>query len=96
MREDIVMKRQQQGLAVPNSDSVMPVKPFISEKYYNQMNLKTLKRIKYFTKALLEPIAQGFGEEGVISCSNTAAAVEKLILWHKSPPTYREGGMVYM
>ena len=54
MREDKVMKRQQQGLAVPNSDSVKPAKPFIPDKYENLINLKKPKRIKYFTKALLE------------------------------------------
>ena len=61
--EDTVMKRQQQGPAVPNSDSVKPSKPLIPDKYNNRMNLKKLKRIKYSTKALLELRAQGFSEE---------------------------------
>ena len=54
MREDTVMKRQQRGLAVPNSDIMNPEKPLIPYKYNNRMNLKKLNRIEYFTKALLE------------------------------------------
>ena len=60
MREDKVMRRQQQGLAVPNSDSVKPAKSFIPDKYKNQMELKTLKRINYSTKAILELRVWGF------------------------------------
>ena len=51
MREDTVMKQQKQVLAVPNSDSVTPDKPFILDDYNNCMNLKKINRIKYFTKA---------------------------------------------
>ena len=53
------------------------------------MNLKKLKRIKYFTKALLELIARVFSEEEVRICANITASVEKLIVWHKALPTYR-------
>ena len=53
MREDKVMKRQQQGLAVPNSDSVYPAKSFIPDKYKNRMEPKKIRRIKNFAKALL-------------------------------------------
>ena len=83
MREDKVMKRQQQGIAVPNSDSVKTDKSLISDKYINQMELKKLKRIKYFTKSLLELRALGFIEEEVSSCSNITAAAEKMNVWHK-------------
>ena len=44
--EDKVMKQQQQGLAVPNSDSVNPAKSFIPDKYNNRTELKKLKSIK--------------------------------------------------
>ena len=80
MREDIVIKRKQQGLAVPNSDNVKPEKPFIPDKYNNHMNLKKLKRIKYFTKATLELRGRGFSEEKVSICANIIAEVEKLIV----------------
>ena len=50
MREYKVLKLQQQGLDVPNSDSVKLDKSFIPDKYKNWMELKKLKRIKYFTK----------------------------------------------
>ena len=60
MREDTVMKQQQWGLAVTNSDSVKPAKTFIPDKYKNLMKLKKLKRIKYFTKSLLELRVWGF------------------------------------
>ena len=53
MREDKSAKRQQQGLAVLNIGSVKPSKPFITEKYNNQMELKKIKRGKYFTKEIL-------------------------------------------
>ena len=43
MREDTFIKRQQQGLAVPNSDIVRPDKPSILDKYNNRMNLKKLR-----------------------------------------------------
>ena len=84
-----VMKQQQQGISVTNSDIVNPAKPFIPDKYNNRMNLKKLKRIKYFTKALLELIARVFSEEEVRICANITASVEKLIVWHKALPTYR-------
>ena len=58
------------------------------------MNLKKLKRIKYFTNALLELRAWGFSEEEVRSCSNIKAEVKKLIVWHKALSTYREGDEV--
>ena len=74
MRGDKVMKRQQQGLAVPKSDSTNPAKSFITYKYNNWMELNKLKRIKYFTKALLELRSQGFSKEGVSSCANITAA----------------------
>ena len=90
------MKRQQRGLAVPNSDSLKPAKPFITDKYNNRMKLKKLERIKYFTKALLELRSWGFCEEEVRICANIKSAVEKLIVWHKSLSTYREGDEVYM
>ena len=50
------------------------------------MELKKLKRIKYFIKALLELIYQGFSEEEVSSSANITDTVEKLVLWHKSLP----------
>ena len=96
MREDRVMKRQQQGLYVPNSDSVKPTKPFIPDKYNNRMELKKLERMKYFSKALLEIRAQGFSEEEARISANIIAAVEKLIVWHKELPTYREVDVVYI
>ena len=80
MREDKVIKRQQQGLSFPNSDSVKPDKPFIPDKYNNRMNLKKLKRINDFTKAPLELRGRGFSEVKVSSCANIVAAVEKLIV----------------
>ena len=43
MREDKVLKWQQQGLDVSNSDSVNPAKSFIPDKYNNQMELKNLR-----------------------------------------------------
>ena len=46
MREDKVVKRQQEGLAVPNSDNVKPDKSFIPDNYKNWMELKKPKRIK--------------------------------------------------
>ena len=96
MREDTVMKRQQRGLAVPNSDIMNPEKPLIPYKYNNRMNLKKLNRIEYFTKALLELRAWWFSEVEVISCANITAAAEKLIVWHKEMTTYREGYEVYI
>ena len=33
MKEDKVVKRQQQGLSVPNPGSVKPAKPFIPYKF---------------------------------------------------------------
>ena len=58
------------------------------------MELKKLKKIKFFYKSHLEPIYRGFSEEEVIRCANITAAVEKLIVWHKALPTYREGNAV--
>ena len=75
MREDKVMKRQQQGLAIPNPDSVNTAKSFIPDKYSNFMGLNKLKRIKYFTKSLLELRARVFSEEEVSRCSNITYAV---------------------
>ena len=46
IRENKVMRIQQQGLAIPNSDSVKPAKPFIPDKYNNWMEMKKLKRKK--------------------------------------------------
>ena len=60
------------------------------------MELKKLKREKYFTNALLELRAQGFSEEEVSSCANITTAAEKVIVWHKALPTYREGDEVYI
>ena len=90
------MKRKQRGLAVPNSDSVKPAKTFIPDKYRNIMKMKKLKRIKYFTKALLELRARGFSEEEVSICANITSSVEKLIVWYKSLPTYIEEDEVYI
>ena len=53
MREDIIMKKQQRDLAVTNSDSAKPAKPFNTDKYKNRMELKKLKRKNYFTKEIL-------------------------------------------
>ena len=50
MREDIVIKWQQQGLDIKNPDSMKPAKLFIPDKYNNQMELNKIKRINYFTK----------------------------------------------
>ena len=73
-----------------------PSKPFIPDEYTNCMNLKKLKRIKYFTKSILEFRAWGFSEEEVISCANIIVPLENLIVWHKVLPTYREGDEVYI
>ena len=75
MREDTFIKRQQQGLAVPNSDIVRPDKPSILDKYNNRIKLKKLKRIKYLTKAPLELRGRGFSEDKVSSYENITAAV---------------------
>ena len=90
------MKQQQQGISVTNSDIVNPAKPFIPDKYNNRMNLKKLKRIKYFTKALLELIARVFSEEEASRCANVTAAVEKLNVWHKEIPTYIAVDVAYI
>ena len=42
------------NFASENSGSVKPAKPFIPDNYKNHMELNKLKRIKYFTKALLK------------------------------------------
>ena len=60
MGEDKYTKRKQQGIAIPNPYIVNPVKPFITDKYKNHMELNKIKSIKYFTKALLELLYQGF------------------------------------
>ena len=96
MREGTVMKQKKQGLAVINSDSMKPAKPFIPDKYINRTKLNKFKKIKYFTKALLEIRDWGFSEEEVSSCANITAEVEKLIVWHKALTTYRKGDKVYI
>ena len=90
------MKQQKQSLAVPNSYNVKPAKPFISDKYNNNIELKKLKRVNYFTTALLELRSWGFSENEGISCTNIKTTVEKLTVWHKALPTYRESGDVYI
>ena len=60
------------------------------------MELKKLNGIKYFIEAIMEIRSRGFSEEEVSSCANIAATVEKLIVWHKSLPTYKEGNVVYI
>ena len=73
-----------------------PAKSFIPDKYNNHIELNKLNRIKYFTKSILEIRAWEFSEEGVISCANITSAEEKLIVWHKELPTYKEGDTVYI
>ena len=46
MREYKVIKLLQEGLALPNSYSAKPSKPFIPDKYKNWVELKKLDRIK--------------------------------------------------
>ena len=94
MREDKFIKRKHQGIAAPNSDNVKPSKLLIPDKYNNRIELKKLERIKNFTKALLELRDQGFSDEELITCTNIKSAVEKLIVWYKALPTYREGDAV--
>ena len=77
------MKQKQQGLSVPNSYSAKTAKPIIPDKYNNCMNLKKLKRIKYFAKALLELRAWSFSEEEVIIFANITAELENMIMFHK-------------
>ena len=89
MRVEKFMKRQQQGLDVPNSDSVKPAKLFIPDKYKSKTEPNKLKRIKYFNKALLETRAWGFSEEETRICANITAAVDNMIVWHKALPTYK-------
>ena len=96
IREDTVMKRQQQGLAVQKSDSVQSAKYFFPDKYKFFMNLNKLNRIDYFTKAILELWALGFSEEEMSSCDSITSVVENLIVWHKSLTNYREGNKVYI
>ena len=83
--------KKKRDLAITNSDSLSPAKPFIPDKYNNHMNLKKIMKIKYFTKALLELIARVFSEEEVSRCANNITAVEKLVVWQKSLPNYIEG-----
>ena len=86
--EDTVKKQQKQGLDVPNTDSITFPKPFILDKYNNSMNLKKLKRIKYYTKALLEIRGWRSSEEEVRSCANITDSAEKQIVWYKVLPSY--------
>ena len=46
MREDKAIKLQQQSLDVPNAGTVKPDKPFISDKYNNQVELKKFMMMK--------------------------------------------------
>ena len=46
IREDKVMKLQQQGISITNQDSVNPYKILIPENYNNNMELKKLKSKK--------------------------------------------------
>ena len=71
-------------------------KTFIPDKYNNRMELKKLKRIKYFTKSLLELRTWGFSEEEVSRYANITSAAGNLIVWHQSLPTYIEGDSVYI
>ena len=80
MREYKFIKLQQQGLAVPDSDSMKPAKTLIPDKYNTWMELKKTNRIKYSTKALLELRYQGFIKEEVRSCANISSALDKLIV----------------
>ena len=96
MRKYKVKKWQQQGLYVPNPDSMKPRKLFIPYKYNNRMELQKTKKIKYFTNALLELRYQGFSEGEVIICANSTDALEKIIVWYKEMPTYIEGDAVYI
>ena len=59
------------------------------------MELKKLKRKKYFTKALLELRAWGFSEEEVNNSSNITLELDKLIVWHRELHTYREDDVLY-
>ena len=96
IRGDKVVKQQQRGLFVPNLDSVNPAKPFISDKYNNNIELKKLKGENYFIKALLELRARGFSKEEVRICANITSMVDKLVVWHKELHTYREFYGVYI
>ena len=60
------------------------------------MELHKTKKIKYFTKELLELKYQGFSEEEVIICANSTAALEKMVVWHKELTSYREVDAVYI
>ena len=44
MREDKAVKRQQQGIAGSNPDSVKPAKTLIIDKYKNIIELNKIKR----------------------------------------------------
>ena len=44
IRENKIMKIQQQGFAIPNSDSLKPAKPFIPDKYTNLMEQNKPRR----------------------------------------------------
>ena len=59
------------------------------------MELKKLKREKYFTNALLELRAWGFSEEEVNNCPNIKLELDKLIVWHRELQTYREDDVLY-
>ena len=68
-REDKVEKWQQRGISILNTDNVKPAKPFIPDKYNNQMELKkpkgsfTLPRhswnleLRYLVKRRLEAVS---------------------------------------
>ena len=86
--EDKLFERKQPDLDIPNSDSVNPAKPLLTNSYKNMMEPKKLERIKYFTNTLMELRDQGFSEKEVIRCANIIAAVEKRMVWHKALSTY--------
>ena len=57
MREDKFTNRKQQGISVPNPDSINPEKSFISDKYNSQTEIK---RKKYLAKELMKVGDRGF------------------------------------
>ena len=77
------MKQQQQGISVPHPDNRITDKPLITENCNNQMELKKVKRGKYFTRDILELGAQRFSEGEVRICASITAEVDKIILRHK-------------
>ena len=90
-REAKVAQRIAKNLPVPDISKIEPAEAYVPDKLKGSMDLKKMKKTKYYLKVKQELKERGYTDAQVDTLPNVTAAVNLLTEWAMQQQDWREG-----